>query len=104
MLSKDLLVTCRKIVLPKGQRICCWLAVVKPGVSAEGVQDAICLSVCLSNLSLCHSSCLLASCWNITSENLFAFLKVSQAQSEAAGALTSTYPLISETTQEETPS
>lgn len=42
-LSKDLLVTCRKVALPEGQRI--WAAVVKPGVSAEGVQDAICLSV-----------------------------------------------------------
>jgi len=43
-LSKDLLVTCRRRVLPKGQTF--WAAVVKPGVSAEGVRDAICLSVC----------------------------------------------------------
>ena len=101
-LSNDLLVTCRKIVLPEGRRI--WAAVVKPGVSAEGVQDVICLSVCLSDPSLCNASCLLVSCWDITSKNLFAFLKVSQAQSEAAGALTSTYSAIIETTQEEIPS
>lgn len=35
MLSKDLLVTRRKIALPEGQRI--WAAVVKPEVWAEGV-------------------------------------------------------------------
>lgn len=61
-------------------------------------------SACLSDPCICHASCLLASCWDITSENLFAFLKVLQAQSGAAGALTSTYPVIIETTQEEIPS
>lgn len=62
------------------------------------------LLVCLSSLYFCHAWCLLVSCWDMTSENLIAFLEVSQARSRAAGAVTSAYLVIIGTTQEEIPS
>lgn len=100
LLSKDLPDTCRMMVLPEGQRI--WAAVVKPGVSAEGGLGRH-LLVCLSDLSFCRAWCLLVSCWDVTSENLFTFLKVSRARSSAASAVTSAYPVVTGTTREEIP-
>lgn len=51
-------------MLPERWRI--WVAVVKPGVLAEGVRDA----VCLSDPSLCRALYLLGICWDVASENL----------------------------------